>query len=200
MIRKFIILGVLAFLNYLPGHAAIVVTGPFTSPGATIEFSTAIPLTVTTTSSNGFFLVFDDWVSSDASSETLTINPASLAYRVNGGAQMSVPLQNISDNFTNSNGDVSPDDGLLGFNTLLSVTAGDVIEIVPQTLTTTNSSADFNSALDGITFSGDVFLADLSLNELARYSASPIPEPRYFAAVFGLIALGLVVRRSRKGQ
>lgn len=182
-----------ASLLIAPAARAIIsFSGPITTTGGDIEITESFDVTITTGGSIQV-VVLDDWVTSDGSNSGLTVSPSSLSYRINGGAVQSVSIDSVWDNLGNPNNDVAPNDGYFLLTFPLPVLLNDVITFEVQSWST-GSNIDWNpEAIQA--FNGNAFVADSGGNALS--ALTPVPEPSAYAALAGIVALGLAVCRRR---
>lgn len=187
------------------GNAAIIVTGnPNQAGTVTVESTTELNFAITT-SGNVFGIAFDDWVaSSDGGNNTLS-GSSSISYRINGGSPIAHSVPVFVDNFNGNVGSsLTARDGAVGWSSVISVTAGQIVTVSPFTLTFSGQSgANFNPLTIG-TFTGNAFLFSTTGDRLSSFvSTAAVPEPAEEAACagLGLMAFGLwrwKAARSRK--
>jgi len=181
-------LALVAALFVLPqANGAIVISG---DPGAgtgvfTITEDITINVTLTGDMRN---LIFDEWVANDGSQQGGYLSPSSFDYTINGGSLQTLNNFRIFDNYNNNFAALTENDGYLLFDSVISVTAGDVLVLKAGTWSMP-ALPGFNPDALGV-FSGNVFITSTSGTAL-----SAIPEPS--SALLALLAGGLLLRRKR---
>ena len=137
-------------------------------------------------------LVFRNWATTNGGITQVLGTPAqSLAVSNNGNASL-LSINGLYDNNNSLQNDIGINDGLIYLDTAFLMTAGTAT--IKAGSYTFNSSTDFNPALNGITFNGQVFLTDSSGAILSNIVT--VPEASYVALLgLGALALGLKRRR-----
>lgn len=189
------LLAILPLLILSNAQANIEFSGNFQtgSPTATFTITQDITFDVTT-SGAAAFLVFDEWVISDANGDGVDVAPtANLTFSLNGGSPDVRFAASIIDNAVSDMIDISANDGWLEFLSF-DVTAGDTLTISSTTYTLT-SNPGFNATIPSV-FTGNLFITDTSGNQLATLTI--VPEPSTYAAVLGIAVLGAVWLFKRK--
>ncbi len=190
---------VLAALSATSADAAVIVTLPTTTEAGSIVITQDINFTITTSGSVRD-VVFDEWVTSDGSSEAFfsgSISPNLLSYSLNGGATATVQLSIFRDNEIISN-DITPNDGYLFIGTTVPTTLDDVFTVKAATFTLAANSlpAGFNPQA-AQTFTGNAFLTTTLGDRLtANTSVGAVPEPSRALLLLG--GLSTLVFRRRK--
>lgn len=190
----------LAALSATRADAAVIVTLPTPSEAGSIVIENDIHFTITT-AGNIYEIVFDEWVTSDGSFDSIpesAISPFNLSYSLNGGATATLPWSHFVDNQAVSVSDITPNDGIFHLDTPLSVTVGNVFTLKAATYTLAAGSlpAGFNPQA-GQTFTGNAFLAGFSSTRLsANTPVDAVPEPSRALLLLG--GLSTLVFRRRK--
>ncbi|WP_411825612.1 PEP-CTERM sorting domain-containing protein [Luteolibacter sp. AS25] len=192
--KAFFIPSVLLVSALVPASAAIVLSGDFingtTTPTLTITDDIVFNITV---GGDARVIVFDEWTTSDNNNIYLFADSGqSLSYDIDGTGG-TVPLQVLVEDASYNYGDVTKNDGTLGFNPL-TVSAGQTFTIKAGSYTY-QSDVDFNPLLIDTVFTGNVFIADDDREYLSNIVTVPVPEP----SALLLFALGVVplLRRRR---
>lgn len=196
MVSPWLWAAALALICAVRAPGQITIAGDVTGTGGTITFQHDITLTITTTVTPSTpLLVFSNWVTPDSTETGPSVIPSAFNYQINGGSVQSDDFSNLYDNLIVTFGDISASDGAMNFGGF-PLTAGDTLTFKAGTWNF-GGDPDFNPALVG-TFTGNVYLADD--NGIAISNAVAVPEPSTYAALAGLLALGLVWvrRRSRR--
>lgn len=173
----------------------ISVSGDVSSGTGQLTLSQDLSFTITQTGTANF-LVFDDWVSTSDGSQTLSSMDALANYNVDGGGNQTTIFRDLVDNLTFGLGAMNATDTYVVFDTF-SVTSGTTVTFT-STFWNLGTVANFNSEVSG-SFGGTYYLTDGSGNILG--TASAVPEPSTYAAIFGAVALaGVMWFRRRKGR
>ena len=148
-----------------PGLSAIIVVLPTTTTPGSIQVTQDITFDITT-SANAYYLILDEWVTSDTTYSNLNTTGGPLNFSVDGGPDVPTPIQLIIDNEANGS-DVSVNDGQIFFSAT-SLTSGQTLTIRSGTIVipVQPNIANFNPQGEQ-TFVGNVFLADAGLNRLS---------------------------------
>lgn len=177
----------LIFLGFLPLQAVVVVG----SQGSSLTFTQDIDFEITAFGGISF-VVFDDWVDNTDPHSTALSTPDNLVYSIDGGTDQTTGIAELLDNFRNTSGDLSPNDGWLSLTTQINPFIGQTVTIKAGTYSFSGSTA-FNSEAVG-TFTGDIYLVGLGANRLSAPGV-PIPEPQAYPLLLALIGLGWVAFR-----
>jgi len=173
--------------------AAIVTSGDFKtgSPTPTLAISADIEILITITGSAGA-MVFDEWVSSDAETTVLMVDPQTeISYKINHGVTQTVPVHGLVDNYYEATGNVLTDnDGYLFF-TGIPVNAGDVLTILGGQSITFAANPTSNDL--PASFTGNVGILNLADDAISGWVA--VPEPS--AALLGAVGVLALLRRRR---
>jgi hypothetical protein len=176
-----------------PLSAAIVIEGNASSSSEqfTVTITEDLVFTATTAFSNTkFYLVLDGLTPGSFSGVGIhSLN--SVSYYVNG-TPGTAEVVTIHPKGNANFGGLTPDDGLLVFKGT-PFSEGDTITIPSLTLTY-NGTLNYTNAFIG-TFSGNVFLADVS-GEVLTNSLTIVPEPS--AALLAGVGAMSLLRRRRK--
>ncbi len=173
-------------------HSGNFNTGTSTVNTPTLTITQDIVLNITV-SQNARYLAFDEWVvSPDANQTSVAATPTSQSLSVvNNATVASRPIIGLFDNGSNFGG-VTNNDGLLQFSDT-TVANGTSFTIKAGSYTFA-SSVNFNPALNGTTFTGNVFLVAPAGTRLSDFTT--VPEPS--AALLSLLGAGfLLLRRKR---
>jgi hypothetical protein len=176
------------------GRAAIVLSGDFTNGTTTptVTITHDIVLEITRSGLFAFYLVLDEWTVSDGILKELEpASPQNFHYKLNGTPGTTL-FRGLTDNAANTFTAISPNDGLLFFNSV-SVAEQDVFTILAGVYTL-QSKPNFNQALAGKTFTGDVFLTSNTGVRLSN-TVTLVPEPS--ALLLSALGLLLLLRRIR---
>jgi hypothetical protein len=183
-------LAAIALLATAPlSRAAIVLSGNI-SGSTTLTITADIVFNIIS-SGNASFLVFDEWTTSDGTQSGSNASPEqNFAYERNG-VSGTVVLGGLYDNFADSFGGFTANDGFIFF-TSIAVVSGDTFRVLAGSYTFDGNSA-FNPLLEGRNFTGDVFLVG---SDLLRISNTvTVPEPA--SALLAAFALPALLRRKR---
>ncbi len=175
-----------------PGICRIVVTAPTASSNGSFQITTDITFAITTSGTAHVFLL-DEWVTSDNSWTFSNYSP-DLQISVNNGASGAYAGR-FADNFNSFGFQLSPNDGYLVTNAVISVTSGDNVTLKAGTYSL-GSVEGFNPQANQ-TFTGNMFLTDVIGVRLSDIVA--LPEPSTFLL---MLSAGLVmspIRRARRG-
>lgn len=154
---------------------AIVFSGNFITGSSQATMTITAPITLDiTTSGTAIYLVFDEWVPAPNGGGTnVRPDPTSQTFDIsNNGTQVNPTFTFLNDDTLAFN-DLTSRDGILGFSGVV-VTAGTSLTIAPASYTFTSASF-FNPAVNGLNFTGDVFLINSSFQRLS--GITPVPEP-----------------------
>lgn len=190
---------VLAAMSATSADAAVIVTLPTVSTAGSIVFTQDIHFTSTGGSVGA--VVFDEWVTSDGSTNFhSSFSPSLLSYSLNGGATATVVLNFFKDNNNALTGEITPNDGSLNFVSSVATSPGNVFTLKAATYTLAASSlpAGFNPQA-GQTFTGNAFLVENSKSgarRSANTSVGAVPEPS--RALLVLCGLSTLAFRRRK--
>ena len=188
-----------ALLTAAPSYGAIVLKGDFVNGTANIGGTTTPTLVITqdivfNIPSNAFasILVFRNWAPTDGGITQLFDTPAQNLAVSNNGNDSLLAINGLYDHNNSLQNDVGINDGLLYLNANFVLAAGTAT--IKAGSYTFNSSTDFNPALNGLTFNGQVFLADSASSILSNIVT--VPEVSSVALLgLGALALGLKRRR-----
>ena len=176
------------------GRAAIVISGNFNtgSPAPKLTITQDISFNITTTG-DLTVIGLDEWTTNDTTQTSVTVLVGQEISYVNNGTPGTIKLARLFDNYTNSQGILSENDGILFFDQI-QVTAGTTFVLKAGSFEF-GSSSNFNTLLsDGFTFTGNTALATSSIGRLSENGVS-VPEPS--AALLSLLGAGFLLRRKR---
>ncbi len=184
--------GVLALASR--AQAAVIVLAPTASTPGSFQITNDITFTIGT-AGNALVFVLDEWVTSDGAPQNLSPFSPGLSVSINGGAPASQGTGNFSDNFTNTVGALTPNDGLIFLNTSFAVSIGNTVTLKPATYSL-GALSGFNPQ-GNQTFTGNMFMTNSGGVRLSNIvSAGPAPEPSTCALLL-LGGLGAAARRRR---
>jgi hypothetical protein len=170
--------------------AAVTVTGDFAtgSPVPTVALTAGISFSINSTGSlQG--IAFDEWVLSDGISNTATIAPFSqtMAYSINGGNLLTVPVSSLIDNAATVVNDLTANDGYLYFFTGVSVFSGDIITFQASNFTF-SPVAGFNPGSPPL-FEGQAFVINSTGVALSGLTAIPELSSSFLSLVAVMTAV-----------
>lgn len=190
----------LTTVGFSTADASISVTLPTPSLAGSIHILEDITFTVTT-AGNLTTLVLDEWVVSDLSLTAIggaAISP-DFSYSLNAGSTATVPFSAtyaLSDNYSYTTGDISPNDGLIVFQPIFA-DVNDIFTVKAGTYVIEAGSLPLNfNPQAQQTFTGSVFLASDVGVRMSTDTPSVVPEPSSAALAF-LASLSLLRRRAR---
>ena len=177
------------------GNAAVNVSIDETAKNVSLQITESItfsiPSTYTGTLNN---LVFDEWATSDGGRTRLVpVGPKQLSHQITGQGELaSKDIVYLYDNRAAVAGDINQNDGFFTFQAI-DASSMETITFLPATYSFTWVNG-FNPDLEGLIFTGNVFLADHSGNQIG--SAVAVPEPATFLLP-SLVALFVLFKRRR---
>lgn len=175
-----------------PANAAIILSGNLNTgtPTPTLTITDDIDFDIIG-SGFVFALFFSEWTTADSVQTALAPMPVqNFAYELNGSGGTTNVL-GLYDNIAAASSGLTPNDGYMGFGGM-SVANGDSLKVLAGTYTF-GSNPDFNPLLNGITFTGNVFLTDISSIRMSNIVA--VPEPSSVLLVSALSLSGLLRRK-----
>ena len=183
-------------------RTAITTSGNFKTGTPTPTLSITTPFTLTISTSGDIVAVaFDQWVTkSDGTRTPAQTSPSgqAVSYQINGGPIQMMAIAELTDNTSNTQGALLPNDGYLYLETQITVTVGQTLTFLPGTTTFASGGANFNPP--PAAFTGNAFVADGNGVALSgNTSVNTAPEPTTCAIVGLGVAglLGLFLRRRR---
>lgn len=185
-------------------HAAVFVTLPTESTLGSVEITEDIHFRIILSSTMGY-IVLDEWVTSDGTLTGMRFNPKldapTLTYQVNGGPVRTTPILfgGLYDNYAGTLGPLTPNDGAVGANDVLPVSAGDVLTLKRQTWILPMGSYPDANPQAAQTFRGTAFL----MTAFGEVLSAPVTVPESANTAFftgiALLAGALHLRRRRSG-
>jgi len=173
--------------------AAIVFSGDFNAGSGQIQIASDVSFTLTSSlvSFNSLLLVFDEAVTSDSTRDFLDGDSGTpLSLELNGTPYTT--SFRIVDNFAASSDDLTAKDTyLLWANHPADLSPGDTLVIKAGTYGV-QSGSGFNTQLNSLTFTGDLFLANAFADRISSFGVA-VPEPSVYATLtgFGLLLSGI---------
>jgi len=195
-ILRLYIIGFLVALAFIPmlSHAAVIVIAPTGSTSGSLQITNDIVFTITS-NGNAAFFVFDEWVISDGSMTFSTLSPMA-SISLNGAAPMSKSM-GLIDNLTMTQGQMTPNDGLLAIANGL-----DTIPVITGNTLTLRAGSYSLSAVSNFnpqtnqTFTGNMFVVDSSVAGQRISNIVAVPEPATNALILaGMATIFATLRR-----
>lgn len=196
-------------LCLLKANAAIIVVAPTETLTGSLQITQDVSFTINTAiTGSEFAFVLDEWVTADAdqtvsplvldSENTFDISVYDLSLDFTTTFQFSddvggSPVNFIDNSFFDFGTSVTANDGLVYVSSDPSFEVGDVVTLLAGTYTI--SSGAGSNPLATQTFTGNMFIADGSGNQISDLGV--VPELKASALLLGVVALSLTVIRRR---
>lgn len=174
-------------------HAAVVFSGDFNAGTGQVQFGSDTSFTLTSglVSFNSLLLVFDEAVNSDSTRDFFDSDSGTpLSLELNGTPYTT--SFRIVDNFVNNVVDVTAKDTYLFWDSHpADLSSGDTLVVKAGTYGV-QSGTGFNTQLNALTFTGNMFLANPFGSRISSFGVA-VPEPSVYATLtgFGLLLSGI---------